>query len=137
MCVLNDQAKEKRRRQSPVATCANTRVGSVRSQNMCTHRRRLNKKCSPRLVLQISCVRIICFTNINKCRPPPSSLLSDTLEFCQVPLSTISVQTHADRQATPTFDHTVFSPHPFVLLSFPANERPAAHNFCSFYFFGV
>ena len=63
-------------------------------------------------------------------------MLSDTLEFCQVPLSTILVQTHDDRQATPTFDHTVFSPHPFVLLSFPANERPAANNFCSFYFFG-
>ena len=48
-----------------------------------------SETCLRRLVPDISSVRLACCTNINMSRASPSSLLQNTLEFCQALLSAI------------------------------------------------
>ena len=95
---------------------------TVRSQNVCrtcfvlcsvfsmkqlpTHRHGREKKNSPLVVPNISCVRLVRFTDVGVSRASPSSLLWNTLEFCQALLSAILAEMHDPRQETPTFTQT-------------------------------
>ena len=94
----------------------------------------LEKKCSPRLVPKISCVCLLCFTDDGVSWASPSSLLSNTIEFCRPPLSITIAQAHNASQETPTFNsYTLFSKHIFRFASiFKKVYQAAADNFCIF-----